>query len=639
MNNIVNIKYSANGNSTISDGLGMREMQQKAFKARNNQYLLLKSPPASGKSRALMYIALDKLKHGAVSKVIVAVPQRTIGSSFEETILSADGFHSDWKPSSEFNLCLPGNEGKIDKFVEFFGSAKSIMICTHATLRTAFEKIGEEEFDSTLLAIDEFHHVSASYENKLGELIRAIMNGSNSHILAMTGSYFRGDRLPVLMPEDERKFYKVTYNLYEQLNGYKHLESLGIGFHFYQGVYTGAIGDILDNTKKTIVHIPHPASGESTKDKLREVDQIIDVLGTVIHEDESGIYHVQTDDGRVLKVADLVNDNSKDRAKVEEYLRNVESIGDLDIIIALGMAKEGFDWPFCEHALTVAYRGSLTEIVQIIGRCTRDSENKSHAQFTNLIAEPDADNESVIECVNNMLKAIAASLLMEQILAPNLGFIGREPGVGTKEKGQITIEGFASPSTERVKNIIEADLPDLKVAILQDPEIINTIPGTIDPETLNTIFIPKVIREKYPDLEDQQVEEVRQHVVADSVLRNTESKESNGKKFFRLAESFVDIDDLTIDLIDKVNPFQRAFEVISKTVTPKALRAIQDCITALKIRMTDDEAELLWPKINDFVKATGRHPNLDSLDPTEIRLAEALVYIRNLKRQSNTTDE
>src|SRR5699024_12091225 len=53
-----------------------------------------------------------------------------------------------------------------------------------------------------------------------------------------------------------------------------------------------------------------------------------------------------------------------------------------DIILALGMAKEGFDWPFAEHALTVGYRASLTEIIQIIGRVTRDSPGKRHAQFT-----------------------------------------------------------------------------------------------------------------------------------------------------------------------------------------------------------------------------------------------------------------
>ena len=102
----------------------------------------------------------------------------------------------------------------------------------------------------------------------------------------------------------------------------------------------------------------------------------------------------------------------------------------VDVIIALGMAKEGFDWPFAEHALTVGYRASLTEVIQIIGRVTRDSPDKSHAQFTNLIAEPDAAEEAVTEAVNDTLKAIAASLLMEQVLAPRFEFKPKNPDSG-----------------------------------------------------------------------------------------------------------------------------------------------------------------------------------------------------------------
>ena len=91
------------------------------------------------------------------------------------------------------------------------------------------------------------------------------------------------------------------------------------------------------------------------------------------------------------------------------------------------MAKEGFDWIWCEHALTVGYRSSLTEIVQIVGRATRDAPNKQKARFTNLIAEPDAAEDAVVEAVNDTLKTIAASLLMEQVLAPRFEFKPKRP--------------------------------------------------------------------------------------------------------------------------------------------------------------------------------------------------------------------
>ena len=85
---------------------------------------------------------------------------------------------------------------------------------------------------------------------------------------------------------------------------------------------------------------------------------------------------------------------------------------------------------WCEHALTVGYRSSLTEIVQIIGRATRDAEGKTRARFTNLIAEPDASEELVTEAVNDTLKAIAASLLMEQVLAPRFNFTPKNTASG-----------------------------------------------------------------------------------------------------------------------------------------------------------------------------------------------------------------
>ena len=640
MPDIVHVTYSQTGQSSKNNAYGMREMQEKAYQARDAQYLLLKAPPASGKSRALMFIALDKLVHQGLKKVIVAVPEKSIGGSFQSTNLKETGFFANWEPNDEYNLCTPGMDGsksKVQAFKNFLENDEKILICTHATLRFAFEELEEVKFNNILLAIDEFHHVSADVDSRLGELLRSIMSKSTAHIVAMTGSYFRGDSVPVLIPEDEAKFTKVTYNYYEQLNGYKYLKSLGIGYHFYQGRYTNAILEILDTDKKTILHIPNVNSGESTKDKHQEVDTILDAIGDVIKVDsDTGIIHVKRkSDGKLLKVADLVNDNPKDREKVVAYLRDIKSVDDMDLIIALGMAKEGFDWPYCEHALTVGYRGSLTEIIQIIGRCTRDSDNKSHAQFTNLIAQPDAADDLVRLSVNNMLKAITASLLMEQVLAPNFKFKTKINDEDKAEPGEIKIRGFKTLSTKRVKDIVESDLNDLKAKILQDETIQKSISGNLDPEVINKVLIPKIIQITYPDLTDEEREEVREYVVVDSVIKSGEIKEVGDKRFIRMAGQFVNIDDLDIDLIDRINPFQKAFEILSKDVTTKVLRVIQDVIAATRIQMTLEEALILWPKINDFVKTHKREPKLTSSDPLEIRMAEAIIYLKEQKRQAN----
>lgn len=644
MPDIVSVEYQQTGNSTSTNPYGMREMQERAFEYRDAQYMLLKSPPASGKSRALMFLGLDKLINQGIKKVVVAVPERSIGSSFAPTDLKKFGFFANWAPKEIYNLCTPGSDSsksKVSAFHNFMDNDEQILICTHATLRFACEGLDEKKFDNTLLAIDEFHHVSVSGDNKLGEILKNIMDKSRAHIVAMTGSYFRGDSVPILLPEDEKKFTKVTYNYYEQLNGYDFLKTLGIGYHFYQGRYTNAIMEVLDTDKKTILHIPSVNSGESTKDKYDEVNFILDAIGDVVKQDtDTGVIHVKRKtDGKVLKVADLVTD-TKERELIQNYLRTVDSEDDIDIIIALGMAKEGFDWPYCEHALTVGYRGSLTEIIQIIGRATRDSDNKTHAQFTNLIAQPNAADDEVKYSVNNMLKAITASLLMEQVLAPNWKFKTKVSDTDKAKPGEIKIRGLKEPSSQRVKDIVEDDITDLKAAIFQDTTMLKAMPdASVDPEVINKVLIPKVIREKYPDLSETQVEEVRHFVVTDSVIKNGKIKDVGDKRFIRMAGSFVDIDDIHIDLIDRVNPFQEAFEVLSKSVSAKVLKVIQETIEATRIQMSFEEAAILWPKIQEFVKTHNRQPDINSIIETEKRMAECIIYLKEERRKKAANNE
>lgn len=639
MPNLIDVTYAQTGESTSTNDMGMRAMQARAYEARDNQYLLIKAPPASGKSRALMFIALDKIYNQGVKKAIVAVPERSIGGSFSPEPLSKFGFFMDWELEEKNNLCTPGGDGnssKVSALKNFIKGDDKILVCTHATLRFACAELEDTDFDNVLLAIDEFHHVSADGENVLGETLRSLMANSSAHIVAMTGSYFRGDSVPVLLPEDEAKFAKVTFNYYEQLNGYEHLKSLGIGYHFYQGRYTDAIGEVLDTNKKTIVHIPNVNAGESTKDKYDEVDAIIDTIGVFQKKDtDTGVITIKRNgDGKLIKLADLVHDEPKDRDKIVEYLRNIDSVDDMDIIVALGMAKEGFDWSYCEHSLTVGYRGSLTEVIQIIGRCTRDSDNKTHAQFTNLIAQPDAEDDQVKIAVNNMLKAITCSLLMEQVLAPNFKFKTKLPDdTEATPPGTMKIGGFKEPSTKRTKDIVESDLADLKAAILQDDKIIAASAGAVDPEVVNKVLIPKIIQVKYPDLTADEVEEIRQHVVVDSAISTGEIKEEGDKKFIRMADKFVNIDDLNIDLIDSVNPFQKAFEILSKSVTTNVLKLIQDSIESTRIKMDFEEVKILWPKVNAFVKEKGREPDLNSADLMERRLAECIIWIKEQKRQ------
>lgn len=657
-NNIVDIHYLQTGKATTTNELGMREMQAMAYENRDKRFLLIKAPPASGKSRALMYIALDKLVHQGIKKVVVAVPEKSIGRSFKNTNLMSSGFFADWKVAPYFNLTDVKNEqDKKGRFKEFFLHAKAqVLVCAHATLRNATKELPDETFDDVLLAIDEFHHTSADANSNLGDVVRRVMNNSTGHIVAMTGSYFRGDGIPVLRAEDEARFFPITYNYYQQLNGYKYLKNLVLGYHFYHGSYLDHIGEVLDTTKKTIIHIPSVNQRAATGlGKYQETAEIMKAIGRLDHKDyNTGIYYVKTSDGRMLKVADLVEDEQKERNMVQGYLQNIKSRDDVDIIIALGTAKEGFDWQWCEMCLTIGVRGSLTEVIQIIGRCTRDCEGKETARFVNMIAMPEAEQAEVKVAVNDFLKAITASLLMEQVMAPSWKFKTVKDDDEPEEDlaHTIVVEGLKPLSSVKTKTIVDSQLDDLKAAILQDEMVVKALSGSTTAETITQHLIPKVIRERYPDLSDGEVEEVRQRVLLDTIIKGNDivdekgnpistipsdddDKPSEGNRLIKIANRFINIDKLTINLIDTINPFQRAYEVISKSVDAKTLKVIQDTIAEQKYDMTLEQAITLFKgPLKDYVAAhDGKVPSIDDPDLKVRELAIALQKIKNLKQR------
>ena len=649
-------------------------MQERVYEKRGEQYLLIKSPPASGKSRALMFVALDKLHNQGLKQAIIVVPEKSIGASFNDEPLSRYGFWADWQVEPRWNLCnAPGDDsgGKVKSLGTFLTSDDKVLVCTHATFRFAVDAYGMEAFDGRLIAVDEFHHVSSNPENKLGLHLSQFIERNETHIVAMTGSYFRGDAEAVLSPEDESKFETVTYTYYEQLNGYEYLKQLDIGYFFYSGSYVDDILNVLDPAKKTIIHIPNVNSRESTKDKMREVEHIIETMGEWQGVDPStGFQLVKRPDGRVLRIADLVDDDASKRDGVSAALKDPVQKNNrdhVDIIIALGMAKEGFDWIWCEHALTVGYRASLTEIVQIIGRVTRDAPGKTRASFVNLIAEPDAAEQAVTEAVNDTLKAIAASLLMEQILAPRFEFKPKNPesgpvpgfdygaggyqpercNVGVNEQTgayQIEIKGIAEPKSREAARICQEDLNEVIAAFVQDKPTMER--GLFDeelvPEELTQVRMGKIIKEKYPELDAEDQETVRQHAIA--ALNLTQQAkllvaegESNGSSNTALIDGVrrfaMDVRELDIDLIDSINPFGEAYAILAKTMDEDRLRQVATAITAKRTNLTPDDAKELAFRAVQFKKERGRNPAPDSQDAWERRMAEGAAAFMRFRKE------
>jgi hypothetical protein len=671
----VSIKTAHTGATNKANALGMRTMQERAYAKRGEQYLLIKSPPASGKSRALMFVALDKLNNQGVKQAIIVVPERSIGSSFADEPLTKFGFYWDWQVAPQWNLCnAPGADepkvakSKVESVKKFLASGDKVLVCTHATFRFAVEELGIQSFDDRLIAIDEFHHVSSNPDSILGTQLTALIARDKVHVVAMTGSYFRGDGEAVLSPADEAQFETVTYTYYEQLNGYTWLKSLDIGYFFYTGPYVEAIHKVLNPALKTIVHIPNVNARESLKDKQREVDEILHGLGEWKGVDATTGFHlVETSDGRILKVADLVDDSDPaQRTKVLTALKDPAQKNNrdhVDIIIALGMAKEGFDWIWCEHALTVGYRSSLTEIVQIIGRATRDAQGKSTARFTNLIAEPAATQELVTEAVNDMLKAISASLLMEQVLAPRYEFTPKDDGpkegfdygpdgyqegktnLGVNETtGQYHVEigGLITPQSPEATRVCKEDLNEVITTFLQDKTTLEI--GLFDkentvPQDLTQLRMGKIVRERYPDLSDQDQEAIRQHAIAamnvtQQAKLNLTSSAGSGEEVVQAntalldaVRKFVNVRDLDIELIDQINPFEAAYSVLAKSMNEKLLRQVQAAIEAKKAAISEEDARDLAKRALLFKTERGRLPDIQSADPWEKRMAEGVAAL------------
>ena len=640
MENLVNISYAQTGASSNVDELGMREMQRIAYSQRHRKYLLVKAPPACGKSRAMMFIALDKLVNQGIRKVIVAVPEMSIGRSFGNTDLKAHGFFANWYVAPYYNLCDSSNETeKKKRFVEFLSphNTNQILLCTHATLRNAMKEVSDEQVNDCLFGIDEYHHSSADAYNGLGELVRRLITFTTAHIMAMTGSYFRGDAVPVMRPEDEQLFQPaVNYNYYQQLNGYKYLKSLGIGYHFFKGKYITAIPDILDTTKKTLIHIPSVRGKDSYTDKYQQVADIIAEIGEVVGEEpEHFIKIVRTPDGRTLRVGDLVEDNIPQRRALQAYLQHMSKREALDILIALGTAKEGFDWQWCEVCLTVGIRASLTEVVQIIGRCTRDCEGKPHAQFTNLIPCPDATEENVNMAVNRMLKAITASLLMEQVMAPEWNFRTQRDEDEVKDNRTIVVEGLAE-ATPKAQAIINNDMTELKAEILGNDIVMQAVSSSFIGEEITQVMLPKIIQKKYPQLNDDEIEQVRQRVILSMAMQGSEVEEhADGRKLISVAGKFIEIDKISVNLIDSINPFQRAYEILSKSITPEVLKTIEYVIEEQRSDMSMEEAILLCKNYLPKYQAehNGASPSLNDPEPLNKRIAQAVAYIQNAIRK------
>lgn len=273
--------------------------------------------------------------------------------------------------------------------------------------------------------------------------------------------------------------------------------------------------------------------------------------------------------------------------------------------------------------------------------------------------------------MNDTLKAIAASLLMEQVLAPRFEFKPKNPQSGptpgfdygeggydpsktnvgfNEETGQFQIEikGLVEPKSEEAQRICQQDLNEVIAAFVQDKTTIER--GLFDPELvpeeLTQLRMGKIIKDKYPELDEEDQEAVRQHAVAALNLTQKAKEvalggsEGDGDKSLNTAfiegvrKYAMDVRELDIDLIDQINPFGEARAILAKTMDSERFRQVQEIIAAKRVSLTPDEARELAKRALKFKQERGRLPSITSPDAWEKRMAEGVAFLARMKAEA-----
>ena len=102
---------------------------------------------------------------------------------------------------------------------------------------------------------------------------------------------------------------------------------------------------------------------------------------------------------------------------------------------------------------------------------------------------------------------------------------------------------------------------------------------------------------------------------------------------------FVNVKDLDIDLIDRINPFEAAYAVLAVAMDEKSLRQVQESIAAKKINIPEDEARELAKRALMFKGERGRLPDLHAADPWEKRMAEGVAAFARYRAQAKAAQE
>ena len=97
----------------------------------------------------------------------------------------------------------------------------------------------------------------------------------------------------------------------------------------------------------------------------------------------------------------------------------------------------------------------------------------------------------------------------------------------------------------------------------------------------------------------------------------------------------MDVRELDIDLIDRINPFGEAYSILAKTMSEESLKQVAAVIAAKKVKLTLEEARDLAKRALKFKQERGRLPSITAQDPWERRMAEGVEFLKQMKAKAS----
>lgn len=640
-----------------------RRWQAECFEtiAPSTPIAFINAPTGSGKSTMLSMLAYHRTINDIKKKAIIVVPQTIIGKGFKSKIFKLPNDNVvDW--SIGLDLVSESNDN-FNQLVSFIIDDihyskeypfERVAVCSKDTLIGAFKKLSDEDkekyWDNLLICIDETHHLQMNeisdgvYEmNELSQVVDYSFKNNNNEIILVSATMFRGDKKGLISNEmiSQAINYKLPFDIY--MGEMNHLKSFSYDFVINTGDYTNDISKTIknlfnDNLKKLFIYVPHTTHFMSTGNKTREgkkneIKEILNQLKIVLNGDsisldeKTGIYHIQNSEGLDYKVCDLYDEelfNSKTKHFVNDEKIN-EDRDSLDCIITMNRGKEGFDWEHANGMVIVGKRGSLTDVIQMVGRLLRDKKGKEKVKVLHMLPfsphqpiAPNLDNS-----LNDFFKAIAISLLMEDVFTPT----PIQTNDDSAPTGQLSGSSSSSSSSNNIFDDLGLDENFIVDLFDKAQKSLVNIAGSLV-ESQGT-YSPGELKEQMPSIVKKWVED--NDIEADEgQIEELASKVYNQFAKRTLQMQGLNVSNINWQMIESADPIEFTLRYVGKDTTLESLKELRRLIS-----YGESESNSMCHKVCQWILENNKKPSQASSNKEERKLGKWITYQRQAKVGNN----